>query len=75
MLSVEGDFFALLRALRQALLAALHSLLNQTVLTVCFPGLPFGKVCDAIAMSFSLKDKIGSVTEDMEEDENVEYKG
>jgi len=44
MLSVEGDFFALLRALRQALLTALHSLLNQTVLTVRFPGLLFGMV-------------------------------
>ena len=66
MLSVEGDFFALLRALRQALLAALHSLSNQTVLTVRFPGLLFGIVFDAIVISFSLKNKIGSATELME---------
>jgi len=43
-----------LRALRRALTAALHSLLNQTVLTVRFPGLLFGIVFDAIVISFSL---------------------
>ena len=63
---MEGDFFALLRALRRALTAAVHSPSNQTVLTLCFPGLLFGIVFDATVMSLSLENKIGSATEVME---------